>query len=293
MNFPPKSGPVDQWPVGRTPEEFWRHWSRWRHGEPGEGNFADVMRVLRLHESFAERATTWLDRELCKEITILDLGCGAAQLVGPLARALHVAGCSLRHYVGIDFADPDWMPVRVAREFRHRGLEDRSRYIHHDLANGLPIELTKNLERVGTLLVASCWGMTYLQPERLVVLLRQCTELADGWPGGAILYVNMLTAGQFDRNVLTRRFLGEVVPRHVWAAVRNFDREPLVAIRHALRALPRMRQFGAELKEVASLMPLSVFLDVVREAGHEPMQIDASSLWGQTTSIAVRLQSPK
>ena len=292
MNSPAKSD-SDPSPLGRTPEEFWRHWSRWRHGEAGEGNFADVMRVLRLHESFAERATLWLDRELSKEITVLDLGCGAAQLVGPLARVMRTADCSLRHYVGIDFADPDWMPLRVAREFQRHALEDRSRYIHHDLSTGLPVELSTNLERVGALLVASCWGMTYLQPERLLVLLRQITAFAEEWPGGAILYVNMLTAGQFDRNVLTRRFLGEVVPRYVWAAMRKFDSEPLVAIRHALRALPRMREFGAELKEIASLMPVSVFLDVLREAGHEPMQIDSTSLWGQTTSVVVRLHPPK
>jgi SAM-dependent methyltransferase len=293
MNSPAKPDSGDSWPVARTPAAFWRHWSRWRHGEPGAGNFADVMRVLRLHESFVERAIIWLDRESCKEITVLDLGCGAAQLAGPLARALRAADCSLRHYVGIDFADPDWMPLRVAREFRLHGLEDRSRYIHHDLANGLPVELPTNLEPVGTLLITSCWGMTYLQPDRLVTLLRQCTDFAQRWPGGAILYVNMLTAGQFDRNVLTRRFLGEVVPRQIWIAVRNFDIEPLVAIRNALRALPRMREFAAELKEVANLMPLSVFLDVVHDAGLEPLQVDASSLWGQTTSIVVRLQAPK
>jgi hypothetical protein len=54
-----------------------------------------------------------------------------------------------------------------------------------------------------------------------------------------------------------------------------------------------MREFGTELKEVATLMPLSVFLDVLRESGHEALQIDSSALWGQTTSIAVRLQRPK
>jgi hypothetical protein len=251
------------------------------------------MRVLRLHESFATGATRWLDREVSNEITVLDLGCGGAQLAGPLSLALNVAGCSLRHYVGIDFADPDWMPLRAVHEFRRLGLEDRARYVHHDLSTGLPRDLPSNIERFGTLLVASCWGITYLHPEQLVTLLRQCTALAERWPGGAILYVNMLTAGQFDRNVLTRRFLGEVVPRHLWAALRRFELEPLVAVRHALRALPRMREFGAELREVSTLMPLSSFLGALHDAGHEPMQIDASALWGQTTSIAVRLHSPK
>ncbi len=293
MKSPAKTDSHDPRTPRRTPEAFWRDWSRWRHGDAGEDNFADVMHVLRLHESFAERVTSWLDREVGKEITVLDLGCGAAQLAGPLARVVRNAGCSLRQYVGIDFADPDWMPGRVSREFHRHGLEDRSRYIHHDLSTGLPVELDATLERAGALLVTSCWGMTYLQPERLVALLRQIAALAAGWPGKTILYVNMLTAGQFDRNVLTRRFLGEVVPRHVWAAMRNFDREPLVAIRHALRALPRMREFAAELKEVASLMPVSVFLDAVSEAGHEPIQIDSSSLWGQTTSVVIRLQSAK
>src|SRR4051812_37612970 len=98
MNSSDKHDSFEPWPSGRTPEDFWRRWSRWRHGEPGEGNFADVMRVLRLHESFVECAMSQLNREECKDITVLDLGCGSAQLAGPLASALRVAGRSLRRY---------------------------------------------------------------------------------------------------------------------------------------------------------------------------------------------------
>jgi hypothetical protein len=50
-----------------------------------------------------------------------------------------------------------------------------------------------------------------------------------------------------------------------------------------------MRQFGDEVKHIAKLMPVSEMLGILRAAGHEPMDMDATALWGQTTSLAVRL----
>lgn len=270
-----------------TREEFWTRWSPWRHGEAGQGNFADVMRVLRTYESFAEYAAGHLD-STTDGVTVLDLACGAAPMAGPLARAFAARGSTLRRYVGIDFGDPVAMPARVARALAAQGLADRGEYLHHDLAAGLPADLAPRLAG-GTLLITSCWGITYLDPEPLRALVAECAALAAARPGGAMLHVNMMSAGQFDRDVLTRRFLAEIVPRHLWAAVRDRDAAPLRAILLAIRALPEMRRFGDEVKHIAKLMPVSAMIDLLRAAGHEPTHLDASALWGQTTSLAVRL----
>jgi hypothetical protein len=271
-----------------TRDDFWRRWSPWRHGAAGQGNFADVMRVLRTYETFAAYAAAHVE-PASAAVTVLDLGCGAAPMAMPLARALEARGGSLRRYVGVDHADPVWMPARVADELARHGLADRAEYLHHDLARGLPDGLPARLGSDGPLLITSCWGITYLDPEPLAALLRACAALAAGRPGGAALYINLMSAGQFDRDVLTRRFLGEIVPRHLWAAARDRDLEPLRRIRLALRALPQMRVFGDEVKHLAKLMPVSDLLAILRSVGYEPTDLDPSALWGQTTSLMVRL----
>lgn len=269
-------------------EAFWKRWSAWRHGEPGQGNFADVQRVLGTYEIFAAFAARHLDRAH-EGVTILDLACGAAPLAGPLTRAITERGGSIRRYLGVDFADPTWMPERVAAELRRHDLHDRGAYLHHDLARGLPAAIEAHLDAEGPLLITSCWGITYLDPGPLRALVDQCAALAEARRGGALLYVNMMSAGQFDRRVLQRRFLGEVVPRHVLAAARDRSLDPLRRIRLALRALPEMRRFGDEVKHVARLMPVGDMLALLREAGHPPAHVDPSALWGQTTSLVVRL----
>lgn len=269
-------------------DDFWQRWSPWRHGPPGEGNFADVMRVLRTYETFAAFAAEHVEHPE-RGVTVLDLACGASPLAGPLARAIEARGGSVRRYLGVDFADPAWMRERVTAELRRHRLDDRGEYLHHDLATGLPADLASRIDRDGPLLIASCWGITYLDLGPLRALVDACAALAASRPSGAVLYVNMMTAGRFDRDVLTRRFLGEIVPRHVWTAARGLDLEPLRDIRRAIKALPRMRQFGDEVQHIARLMPVSDMLTVLREAGHPPARVDGSALWGQTTSLAVIL----
>lgn len=269
-------------------EDFWRRWSPWRHGEPGGANFADVMRVLALYETFSAFAVDALAADVARgaPVTVVDLGCGAAQMAAPLDRALTGAGLSLRRYVGVDFADRGWMTARTDREFARHGLTGRAEYVHHDLAAGLaPLSVPDG----DALLIASCWGVTYLDGDALVSLLRQCAALAAQRPGGAVLSVNMMTAGRFDRDVLTRRFLAEVVPRHLREALRRRDVAPLREIALATRALPTMRAFGAEVVTVARLMPVDDFVGYLSRAGLSPSRVDATALWGQVTSFAVRL----
>jgi hypothetical protein len=268
-------------------EEFWRRWSPWRHGEAGQGNFADVMRVLRIYEIFAEFVSGVVER--VEGVTVLDLACGAAALSGPLARTFEARGGSLRRYVGVDFTDPEWMPGRIARELERHGLSDRGEYLHHNLAAGLPSDLAAHLGDGGTLVITSCWGITYLAPAPLRALVEQCAALAAARSSGAVLCVNMLSSGQFNRQVLTRRFVGEIVPRHLREAVRGRDREPVDALRLAVRALPRMREFGDELQQFVGLLPVDEMLDLLRVAGYPPSRVDATALWGQTTSLAVPL----
>lgn len=266
-----------------TPEEFWTRWTPWRHGPPGTGNFADVMRILRLYEAFAAFAVSRVPSSV-RAVTVLDLACGAAPLVGPLRDALAARGVALAQYVGVDFGARAWMEARTAEVFAEVGVSDRARWVRHDLAEGLP---DLPLDPGEALLVTSCWGITYLDPPRVTSLIRQCARLAEGWRW-AELDVNLLTGGKFDRDVLTRRFLFEVVPADLGRAVVGLDLAPIRRIRLALRALPKMRQFGSEVQQIAGLMPAETFLGAVEAAG-VPLAASETALWGQTSSYAIGL----
>lgn len=263
--------------------DFWRRWTPWRHGDPGQGNFTDVMRVLGLYRYFANFITAQVP--FAGSVNVLDLGCGAGQLAGPLARAFEERGVRLERYVGLDFADPDWMPGRVAREFAREGLTERGQYVHHDLSDPLPA-LQFGSE---PLVITSCWCMTYLGPERVSSLLRELSAFVAGRPEQSWVLLNMLTGGRFDRQVLTRRFLLEIVPRQLWGSLSRWDKQPATDLRLAMKALPRMRVFGDELAEHVILMKVPELLEVVKEAGCEVTAVDATALWGQTTSVAIRL----
>lgn len=268
----------------KSAADFWRRWTPWRHGDPGEGNFTDVMRVLGLHKHFATFVASHV--EMNGPINVLDLGCGAGQLAGPLAHAFEHRGAHLERYVGVDFADPDWMPARLQREFAREALTQRGHYVHHDLNDPLP-QLTFGPE---TLVITSCWSMTYLGPTRVASLLEElCAFVADR-PKPTRLLLNMLTGGRFDRKVLTRRFLLEVVPRQLWASLRQFNTQPARDLRLAIKALPRMRVFGDELAEHIELMTVPELITVVESTGCVVEAVDGTALWGQTTSVAIRLR---
>ena len=263
--------------------EFWRRWTPWRHGDPGEGNFTDVMRVLGLYRIFADFVAKHVSPQApCQ---VVDLGCGAAPLAGPLARVFEARGGSLERYVGIDFADPVWMPQRVQREFMREELRTRGHYMHHDLARPLPdLGLSDDL-----LIVTSCWCMTYLGPERVDSLLRELMAFKRRGSGPTRLFLNMLTAGRFDRQVLTKRFLFDIVPRQVKQSFLTQDMQPVRDVRLALHALPRMRAFGDELAAHIELMSVPQVIEIVENTGCHVEAVDASALWGQTTSLAIRL----
>lgn len=263
--------------------EFWRRWAPWRHGDPGQGNFTDVMQVLGLYRHFAAFVTQ--HAHVQGAASVLDLGCGAAQLAGPLVRSFQANGVRLERYVGLDFADPDWMPGRLEREFARQGLTERGHYVHHDLDNPLP-QLTFGPE---PLVITSCWCMTYLGAARVSSLLGEFSALVAERPEPTRVLLNMLTAGRFDRDVLTRRFLLEVVPRQLGQSVWSLDWQPARALRLAMTALPRMRVFADELAEHVTLMTVPELLEVVEKAGCVVEAVDASALWGQTTSVAIRL----
>ncbi|HRI69817.1 MAG TPA: class I SAM-dependent methyltransferase [Polyangium sp.] len=263
--------------------EFWRRWAPWRHGDPGQGNFTDVMQVLGLYRQFATFVAN--HAHVTGAVNVLDLGCGAAQLSGPLTKAFEARGVQLLRYVGLDFADPDWMPGRVEREFAREGLKERGHYVHHDLDNPLP-HLGFGPE---PLVITSCWCMTYLGATRVATLLAELTAFVAHRSEPTRVLLNMLTAGRFDRNVLTRRFLLEVVPRQLKLAAMGRDLEPARALRLSMKALPRMRVFGDELAEYVTLMTVPELLEVVEKAGCIVESVETSALWGQTTSVAIQL----
>ncbi len=267
---------------------FWAEWSPWRHGPPGGANFADVMRVLRLYERFADFVAAQLPTG-ARGVTVVDLACGGAQLAAPLSAALSAKGATLDRYVGVDFADPGGLSSRVSSELARAGLEGRGAYVHHDLSTGLPADLGERAHGDGPLLVTSCWGITYLGPAALRTLVEDCVALGARRGGSATLSVNMLTAGQFDREVLTQRFLREVAPRQLRDALRQRRVEPARELALAMRALPKMRAFGDELKRVVTLMPVDGYVEVLAACGLAPRAVDRSALWGQTTSVSVTL----
>jgi hypothetical protein len=271
-----------------TESEFWVRWSPWRPGEPGQGNFADVLKVLGTYEIIAQGVARQLVGAK-EEVTILDLACGAATMAGPLVRAIEDRGGIVHRYVGVDYADPRWMKLRVAQELMTNKLLGRGEYILHDLSTGLPAGIASRLGVRGRLLIASCWGICYLGYAPLVALLKQCVALAAQRKDGALLYITTPTLGRLDRDVLTRRFLREIVPYHVWTAVRHRAIQPLREIALALRALPKLRQFSDEITDIAGVMPAGEVLDALREVGLDSVKIDETVLWGQMTSITVRL----
>ncbi len=270
-------------------ERFWAAWSPWRHGAPGGANFADVMRVLRLYERFADFVAGQLPPG-ARGVTVVDLACGGAQLAAPLSAALLARGATLDRYVGVDFADPAGLSSRVSAELARAGLERRGTYVHHDLSTGLPADLGARVHGDGPLLVTSCWGITYLGPAALRTLVDGCVALGAHRGGSASLSVNMLTAGQFDREVLTQRFLREVAPRQIRDALRQRRVEPARELVLAMRALPKMRAFGDELKRVVTLMSVDGYVEVLGACGLAPRAVDRSALWGQTTSVSVTLK---
>jgi SAM-dependent methyltransferase len=241
------------------------------------------MHVLGLYRYFASFVARHVPID--GPLSVLDLGCGAAQLAGPLDRAFAERGAFLQHYTGVDFADPEWMPARIEREFSRTGLADRGAYLHHDLNDKLP-DLALRSE---PLVITSCWCMTYLGPVRVASLLEELTQLVARRPEPTRVLLNMLTGGRFDRRVLTKRFLTEVVPRQLWAAASRFDVGPARDLRLAMKALPRMRAFGDELAEHVTLMTVPEVIDVVQNVGCVVEAVDATALWGQTTSLALRL----
>jgi len=263
--------------------EFWRRWTPWRHGDPGQGNFTDVMHVLGLYRYFASFVAQHVP--IKGLLTVLDLGCGAAQLAGPLDRAFAERGAHVQRYIGVDFADPEWMPARIQREFSNKGLTGRGEYVHHDLNDKLP-DLALSPD---PLVITSCWCMTYLGPVRVASLLEELTQFVAQRREPTRVLLNMLTGGRFDRQVLTKRFLAEVVPRQLWATVSRFDVEPVRDLRLAMKALPRMRVFGDELAEHVTLMTVPEVIDVVQSVGCVVEAVDSTALWGQTTSLALRL----
>lgn len=267
----------------RSAADFWRRWTPWRHGDPGEGNFTDVMHVLGLYRYFAAFVAN--HAALKGPLSVLDLGCGAAQLAGPLAQAFAERGAHLSRYIGVDFADPAWMPARVQREFSRHDLTERGHYVHHDLNDKLPdFELTTE-----PLVITSCWCMTYLGPERLASLLQELSGLVAQRPEPTRVLLNMLTAGRFDRQVLRKRFLAEIVPRQIWASLSRFDSKPARDLRLSMKALPRMRVFGDELAEQVTLMQVPEVIEIVQSVGCVVEAVDATALWGQTTSLSIRL----
>lgn len=267
----------------RSAADFWRRWTPWRHGDPGEGNFTDVMHVLGLYRYFAAFVAN--HAAIKGPLSVLDLGCGAAQLAGPLAQAFAERGAHLSRYIGVDFADPAWMPARVQREFSRHDLTERGHYVHHDLNDKLPdFELTTE-----PLVITSCWCMTYLGPERLASLLQELSGLVAQRPEPTRVLLNMLTAGRFDRQVLRKRFLAEIVPRQIWASLSRFNSKPARDLRLSMKALPRMRVFGDELAEQVTLMQVPEVIEIVQSVGCVVEAVDATALWGQTTSLSIRL----
>lgn len=268
----------------RNAAEFWRRWTPWRHGDPGQGNFTDVMRVLGLYHHFAAFVAAHVETK--GPVNVLDLGCGAGQLAGPLSRAFEKHGARLERYVGVDFADRDWMPARLQREFEREGLTRQGHYVHHDLTDPLP-DLPFGPE---PLVITSCWCMTYLGPTRVASLLDELSAFVAHRPEPTWVLLNMLTGGRFDRQVLTQRFLLEVVPKQLWSSLTQWTTRPARELRLAMKALPRMRVFGDELAENVTLMTVPELLSVVEKAGCTVAAVDGSALWGQTTSVAIRLR---
>ena len=282
-----------------TQQEFWQKWTRWRHGDQGTGSFADVMAVLGMPESFARFvATVAIDGNADakpEQVAVVDLACGSGGLAPMLSVSLAHRGARLAAYTGVDNADPTWVLPRVERAIRCCGLDEHRGFLHHDLSLGLPADLPVHLADADAdlLVFTSSFGITYLEQGALDRLICQAAQLAGELDLPALLCVNMLTTGHFDRRILTRRFLTEIVPQQLGGAWRNRSPRNLIALSRAFRALPRMRAFGTELTQVVHPMPVSDFLTRIERLGLAAHATDDRLLWGQTTCVGTRLGAAK
>lgn len=133
------------------------------------------------------------------------------------------------------------------------------------------IKRRRNAEQTVTL---TYWGATYLPSREIRAWVKPALVVSDG------VYVNMLTAGRFQPEVLRKRFASYlmqlVVTRRASAA----------EVARALAALKKMSQFGQEFAPLMPLWTASELKLLMRDMGRVN-RVQQEFLWGQTCFVEV------
>ena len=270
--------------ISQRQAEFWQKWAPFRESPAGTtdeyGNaipvFEDVMKVLGgVREQFA-KAVSPKEGEF-----IVDLMGGSAQMAEPIMDAMWERD-TLAGYASIDGnefavnkAEITLQSLPIPQHIPHYSLL-------HDLGQGtLPEGLEGLVTKANPTAIRfiSSWGISYLDMERLTRLVDSCYALVPDVP--AMVDILMLTGGKFDRNVLTRRFLTNIVPKNALAG--NFGELGM-----AMMALPHMRKFGEEIAEVNPIWTPDEIRVELEERGYMTEIVDDNILWGQSTAMRIK-----
>lgn len=243
---------------------FWAKWARWRLSSEGAkgGSFNNIVAMFGIENRLAELISPQRDE------VVLDLAAGMAHMapfLAQIAEGLSYTGIEANHLC----------TVRGERVLKELGLEGRM--ILHDLERGTLPKITIPSGNTGMRGVVN-WGI-YFPLSAVVKLTRGIFEL-----GARDLWINQMTAGKFDPDVLKRKF----VPYLFQRVVMNRDLSAGRALR-AITTVPTMVRFGKELIQDFPIWPVETLDEALSKAGFRVEIVDDTMLWGQTTMMVITL----
>jgi hypothetical protein len=179
---------------------------------------------------------------------------------------------SLAGYVAIE---PLESSMNLHQNFHQNGHGHLLEHVPWDFWQGFPTKQIAEIARqrnAKKIVVMTYWGATYLPKQEIRQWVTDALTVADS------VFINMLTHGKFEPEVLKQRYMPLLVNLLVTRKISLSE-----ALR-ALRAIKKMSRFGFEFSK---LMPLwtsdeikAMLSDICITKREEP-----DALWGQTAFI--------
>jgi hypothetical protein len=222
--------------------EFWEKWRAFRCTDEGDDVGHAFWHVITLIDRHMDRNGTvglfakFMD--LAPNTLVVDIAAGSRPT---MLKALLRNSSELNGYVVLEL--PEMEPI-VKAHFRDAGHEALMEFVPCDFWHEFPGERIQAIARqrkAEHIVTMTYWGATYL-PE---------LEIRN-WVSSAIgiserVYINMLSHGKFNPDVLRRQFTPYVLKLML---ARNAEMREVL---RAFASLPKMVRFG---KEFSRMMPL-------------------------------------